>query len=113
MFRVAHSLLAILLVAALTVPAAAGHRHHKHQGHHARAYDGHQHSGRAARVRYGGKHGRGYWRPGPKKGYGFGFATYRGDPFGGDDYWDKGRCYYVHHRNHCVGNRIFNGFWDD
>lgn len=67
---------------------------------------------RAVKVRYGGKKHLGYWRKGPKTGYGFRFSSYRGDPFGSDDYWDGGRCYYVNHQNFCVKNRIFNGFWD-
>ncbi|MCB1484815.1 MAG: hypothetical protein AB7S74_13840 [Hyphomicrobium sp.] len=69
-----------------------------------------QKHGKAAPVHYGGKPGLGYWRRGPAKGYGFGFSSYKGDPFGGDDYWDGDKCYYVHHKNFCVKNRIFTGF---
>jgi len=70
------------------------------------------HGRTAAKVRYGGKPGLGYWRPGPAKGYGFGFSSYKGDPFGSDDYWDGDKCYYVRHSNFCVKNRIFTGFDD-
>lgn len=64
---------------------------------------------KAARVRYGGRAGVGYWRPGPDAGYGFGFSSYKGDPFGSDDYYDGGRCYYRKHRDFCVANKIFDG----
>lgn len=84
-----------LAAAAIVSPAAADH---------------YQKSGRAAKVHYGGKPGLGYWRRGPEKGYGFGFSSYKGDPFGSDDYWDGDKCYYARHSNYCVKNRIFNGF---
>lgn len=85
-------------------PALAHTTHHHKSGHAKKQH--------AAKVRYGGKPGRGYWRPGPEKGYGFRFATYKGDPFGSDDYFDGDRCHYDHHQNFCIPNKIFNGFWD-
>lgn len=89
------ALLASALVLALSpMPAEAHHTTKK---------------GKAAKVRYGGKPGLGYWRPGPKRGYGFRFSSYKGDPFSSDDYYDGDRCYYVHHTNYCVKNRIFMG----
>ena len=91
---------AVLWAAALT-PASA-HRKASYHGNHSHH--------RAAKVRYGGRAHRGYWRPGPVAGRGFGFSTYRGDPFGGDDYYDGNRCYYVHHKSFCVANHLFNGF---
>lgn len=91
---------AAVFLASLPSPADAGHRGARHH---------HPHVGK---VHYGGRRHLGYWRRGPARGYGFGFSSYRGDPFGSDDYFDGGRCYYVHHRDHCVKNRIFNGFWD-
>jgi hypothetical protein len=102
----ATALLAVSL--AISSPATAHMKRHHHAG------DAHGSpwitKGKAARVRYGGKPGLGYWRRGPEKGYGFRFSSYKGDPFGSDDYWDGDRCYYVLHRNHCVVNKIFNGF---
>jgi hypothetical protein len=54
---------------------------------------------------------RGYSRAGPPYGPGFGFATYAGDPFATDDYYDGGRCYYLHHRDVCMGiNRPLDPF---
>jgi len=47
----------------------------------------------------------GYHRAGPPHGYRFGFATYAGDPFARDDYYDGRRCYYLHHRDFCRGPR--------
>ena len=90
---------AALLVSA--IPARAHHRHHIGAPHH---------KAHAAKVHYGGKPGLGYWRRGPETGYGFGFASYKRDPFGSDDYFDGGRCYYLHHRNFCAANKIFDGF---
>ena len=58
--------------------------------------------GHAAKIRHGGDGHHGYWRPGPKTEYGFGFATYRGDPFGKDDYYDRSGCYYLHHKDFCL-----------
>ncbi|HMN37281.1 MAG TPA: hypothetical protein PKD49_06165 [Hyphomicrobium sp.] len=83
--------------AAETLPAQAHHyqKHHAHE---------------AAKVHYGGSPGLGYWRRGPGKGYGFGFSSYKGDPFGSDDYWDSDKCYYVRHADFCIKNRIFTGF---
>jgi len=48
---------------------------------------------------------RGYSRRGPPYGYRFGFSTYAGDPFYSDDYYDGGRCYYLHHRDFCRGRK--------
>ena len=45
---------------------------------------------------------KGYARRGPPTGYKFGFSTYAGDPFYSDDYFDGGRCYYLHKRDFCV-----------
>lgn len=87
----------------LAVPASAHHRSGHYAGQHHYHY-------RAAKVHHGGKPHLGYWRRGPAKGYGFGFSTYRGDPFGDDDYYDGDRCYYVNHENFCMPNHIFNGF---
>ena len=47
----------------------------------------------------------GYHRAGPPNGYRFGFATYAGDPFARDDYFDGRRCYYLHRRDFCRGSR--------
>jgi len=47
----------------------------------------------------------GYHRNGPAHGPGFGFATYRGDPFYSDDYYDGRGCYYLHHRYVCLNFR--------
>ncbi|MEQ1719233.1 MAG: hypothetical protein ABL907_25150 [Hyphomicrobium sp.] len=68
--------------------------------------------GKAGKIHYGGKPHLGYWRKGPRRGYGFGFSSYKGDPFGADDYFDGDRCHYRRGQNFCVKNRIFNGFWD-
>lgn len=80
----------------------------KHQAR-VRLYDNDFHY-RSGKIQHGGRGNVGYWRRGPKNGVAFGFSTYRGDPFGGDDYYDGNRCYYVHHQNYCMRNRIFNGF---
>lgn len=47
----------------------------------------------------------GYHRYGPPYGPRFGFATYAGDPFARDDYYDGRRCYYLHRRDFCRGPR--------
>ena len=44
------------------------------------------------------------------QGRGFGFWSYKGDPFGSDDYYDGNRCFYVRHHDYCVKNNIFSGF---
>ena len=75
----------------------------------AEAHHGHKHH-TASKIHYGGKPGLGYWRRGPETGYGFGFSSYKGDPFGRDDYFDRDKCYYVHHHDYCLKNRIFDGF---
>ncbi len=87
-------------VASAATPASA---------HREQVYAKHQHY-RAAKLRYGGHPHLGYWRPGPARGPRFGFSTYRGDPFGADDYYDGDRCYYVKGSNYCNANHIFNGF---
>lgn len=94
-------LLAVAGITLAAVPAEAHGRHHhgKHHTHH-----------HANAVHYGGAPGLGYWRKGPKQGYGFGFSSYKGDPFGSDDYYDGDRCFYVRHQDHCVKNKIFSGF---
>lgn len=84
---------------------AASAQAHKSSSRHAN----HTHF-KAAKVRYGGHLHVGYWRPGPARGPRFGFSSYKGDPFGSDDYYDGRQCYYVHHRNFCVHNHIFTGF---
>lgn len=55
---------------------------------------------KAKRIKYGPRP-KGYWRPGPEKGYGFRFSTYRGDPFGKNDYYDGGDCFYRNGHNFC------------
>lgn len=62
------------------------------------------------KIHYGGAPGLGYWRRGPEKGYGFGFSSYRGDPFGHDDYYDGHGCYYLRGHDFCAKNKIFTGF---
>lgn len=93
---------ASVLVAALSAfafaPSAEAH-HGKHHHHH-----------KVGKVHYGGKKGVGYWRKGPEQGRGFGFWSYKGDPFGSDDYYDGNRCFYVRHHDYCVKNNIFSGF---
>ena len=56
--------------------------------------------------------GSGHWahsqrlsRPGPRYGYKFGWASYRGDPFAGQDYFDGRNCYYTYKRDYCLGPR--------
>jgi uncharacterized membrane protein len=101
------STLAILAAGlALTVfvtPVDANPLHHAHRGHIA----GHSsyHSGHNVYLR------RGYSRRGPAYGPGFGFATYAGDPFAYDDYYDGHRCYYLHRQDVCLGlNRPLDPF---
>jgi hypothetical protein len=67
---------------------------------------------KAEAVHYNGpKHKNlGYWRHGPATGYGFGFASYKGDPFGSDDYYDRAGCYYLHHKNFCLDFTPPRGF---
>ncbi len=90
---------AAILMAAAALPATAHHQTFKGDKHH-----------KAKAVHYGGKKGLGVWRKGPERGYGFGFASYKGDPFGKDDYWDGGQCHYLHKRNFCYKTREFTGF---
>lgn len=99
MTRLAFAAISTLAAFALA-PAAEAHqgKHHKHHHH------------KASKVHYGGKPGLGYWRKGPEQGRGFRFSSYKGDPFGSDDYYDGNRCFYVRHRDHCVKNNIFSGF---
>ncbi|MBA2126356.1 hypothetical protein DLM45_08980 [Hyphomicrobium methylovorum] len=47
----------------------------------------------------------GYGRPGPRYGYGFGFMTYKGDPFYRDDYYDGRGCHYLHRQDFCRGRK--------
>ena len=104
-FRSMKSIPFAIAVAALAATAAPAQAHHKHH------YAGHHHTALAVdKVHYGGRPGVGYWRRGPASGYGFGFSSYRGDPFGADDYYDGDRCYYIHHRDFCVAHKIFTGF---
>ena len=83
--------------------AAAQANHHTTHHHHAARHA-------AEKVHYGGKPHLGYWRRGPEIGYGFGFSSYRGDPFGSDDYYDGGLCHYLKHQDFCYPNPIFTGF---
>ncbi len=71
----------VLGLTALATSAEAHHRHHRHE--------------KDFRL--------GYHRAGPPHGYRFGFATYAGDPFARDDYYDGRRCYYLHHQDFCRG----------
>jgi hypothetical protein len=57
--------------------------------------------------RYEGQFRLGYHRWGPPYGYKFGFATYAGDPFASDDYFDGHRCYYLHRHDFCRGPRTW------
>lgn len=106
--RIGVSVVAAALVAGLVAPAMAHKKAHR-QHHHVSGQHGGKSAHRPARVRYSGRGGVGYWRPGPETGYGFGFSSYKGDPFGNDDYYDGGRCYYQKHHDFCVANKIFDG----
>lgn len=104
--------LAIVALAAFAVlqPARAAdlgertHKQHVHKKHHTHAHK------RTSRLRYGGAPGLGVWRKGPLRGRGFAFSSYKGDPFGHDDYYDGDRCFYVHGRDFCNKRRIWTGF---
>lgn len=74
--------------------------------HKARAHKAHvaRHHRHVNRKRNAYLH-RGYSRRGPPYGYRFGFSTYAGDPFYSDDYYDGGRCYYLHHHDFCRGRK--------
>jgi hypothetical protein len=104
---------------ALSAPAAEAngthHRHYKsaHHAHH--VHHRHRYANRhRARIVYADKYGvlrLGRHRHGPPYGYKFGFATYAGDPFASDDYFDGHRCYYLHRRDFCLSpNRAFDPF---
>lgn len=69
-------------------------------------------SGPHKKVHYGLRHHPhlGYWRRGPEQGYGFRFSSYKGDPFGSDDYYDGDRCHYLHHRDYCLKFDVPLGF---
>jgi hypothetical protein len=61
--------------------------------------------------------GSGHWarsrqlsRPGPSSGYKFGWVTYRGDPFAGQDFFDGHSCYYTYQHDYCVGRHWRGGF---
>jgi hypothetical protein len=111
-------LLVFAAVSALAPGALAHNAHHRHKGqvHAAPAdhYADHYHAAyahaHAGKVHRGGHGHTGYWRRGPKEGYGFGFSTYRKDPFGADDYYDGNRCHYRRHHDFCYYNTIFTGF---
>jgi hypothetical protein len=107
--KVTHFAIAAAAFLAATSAPVFAHRVHpcgsdpcatKHHGHH--------HKHHAKKIHYSGKHGVGYYRRGPKSGYGFGFSSYKGDPFGADDYYDGGRCHYLHNRDFCYPRRYFN-----
>ena len=55
----------------------------------------------------------GYHRKGPVAGPGFRFATYRGDPFAHDDYYDGNNCYYLHHKDFCYPRTRWRMSFDD
>ncbi len=74
----------IVLGLAVLAPSAEAHHWHRHHDNGFRL---------------------GYHRAGPAHGYRFGFATYAGDPFARDDYYDGRRCYYLHHQDFCRGPR--------
>jgi hypothetical protein len=107
---------------ALSAPAAEAngthHRHYKsaYHVHHAhRVHHKHRYANRhRVRIVYSDKYGvlrLGRHRAGPPYGYKFGFATYAGDPFASDDYFDGHRCYYLHRRDFCLSpNRAFDPF---
>lgn len=83
------SLLAALVTLTVAAPSADAHRRDRYwkaDGYH-------------DRYRY---LPLGYHRRGPLYGYKFGFATYRGDPFAHDDYYDGRGCYYLHRRDFCL-----------
>lgn len=90
MIRNACVLGAALALAAIA-PAADAATHHVHHGH--KHVAGHAHHGHYLH--------RGYARRGPPYGYKFGFATYAGDPFYGDDYYDGRSCFYRFHHDFC------------
>jgi len=88
-----------LILAAFIPLAEAKSLHRSARGHVVRhvSHKGHVH--------------KGFSRRGPPYGYGFGFATYAGDPFATDDYFDGYRCHYLHHRDVCLGlNRPLDPF---
>jgi len=96
-------LVAGLALTAFTPLADATSLYHAHRGH----ITGHSsyHSSYNVHLK------RGYSRRGPPYGPGFGFATYAGDPFAYDDYYDGHRCYYLHRRDVCLGlNRPLDPF---
>jgi hypothetical protein len=112
-------ILAAASALALSAPAAEAngthHRHYKsaHHAHH--VHHRHRYANRhRARIVYADKYGvlrLGRHRHGPPYGYKFGFATYAGDPFASDDYFDGHRCYYLHRRDFCLSpNRAFDPF---
>src|SRR4051794_29797643 len=74
----------------------------------------HHHHGYASSGYYPGYY-IGYWgesghwarsqrlsRTGPPYGYKFGWASYRGDPFAGQDYFDGHNCYYTYGHDYCL-----------
>ena len=102
----------ILLGAALlaTGAGASSARYHHHYGVGSSGYHPGYYIGYWA--------GSGHWarsqrlsRPGPRYGYKFGWASYRGDPFAGQDYFDGRNCYYTYdNRDYCLGPRWRGGF---
>ncbi len=84
----------VMLGFATLIPSADAHSwHHRHYAY---TY-GSWHHGHGGYLRLG------YHRAGPRHGYRFGFATYAGDPFAHDDYYDGRGCYYLHHQDFCRG----------
>jgi hypothetical protein len=105
-----------LALSASAAEANATHHRHYRSAHHAHpAHHRHRYTKRQrVRIVYADKYGvlrLGRYRPGPPYGYKFGFATYAGDPFASDDYFDGHRCYYLHRRDFCLSpNRAFDPF---
>lgn len=92
---------ALSCAAPLSEEAAANGWHKSHTSHnrYVAKHRRHAHPARPRHTRYG------YGRPGPRHGYGFGFSTYAGDPFYGDDYFDGRGCYYLHRQDFCRGRK--------
>lgn len=88
MTRLLSAFLALATFASIIIPADAHARRERWRG------DGYHNRYRYLPL--------GYHRRGPPYGYKFGFATYRGDPFARDDYYDGRGCYYLHGRDFCL-----------
>ena len=86
------------LAIASAVPIAEAHGWHRHH---------------ATGKSHHGPRPLGYHRKGPVAGPGFRFATYRGDPFAHDDYYDGNNCYYLHHKDFCYPRTRWRMSFDD